>query len=350
MKTAIIGANGYIGMTLTRLLLQHPRISDLIPASRSLAGSLLTDYDPGIPESSRNLELCKSRFVSPDEVRDFKPDVVFSALPHLTSAELCAEYIGKIPVFDLSADFRLKSDERFRTAYGQDRPYPELQQHAVYGLVEWYREELKTAGLIACPGCYPTASLLPLIPFLRAGLIESHIHIHAMSGLTGAGKKAQMNLLLAERSENMNAYLPGRSHRHWSEISQEIGIFNKPGNEPELLFTPHLVPMKQGMLATITTRLKDNTDLDQDALHDLLYKAYADSACVEVLKPGTLPMTKSVRGTSRCQISIQKEGSNLLLFSAIDNLYKGAASQAVQAMNIRMGFEETCGLPIFGEV
>ncbi|THB66767.1 MAG: N-acetyl-gamma-glutamyl-phosphate reductase [Spirochaetaceae bacterium] len=350
MKAAILGANGYTGLVLTRLLLQHPDIDSVVASSRSLTGTAIADYDHGLaPQAlAKKCRETHGRYIAPEDVPSHSPDVVFSALPHLASADFCAAYQNKCPVIDLSADFRLRSDERFAASYGQNRPHPELQDKAVYGLTEWYRDEISKADLIASPGCYPTSVLLPLIPILAQGLAGGTITANAMSGITGAGKKAQTNLLFAERCENMGAYLPGRSHRHWNEMSQEIEAFSQ-GAAPKLLFTPHLIPAKQGMLATISLELSDKK-ITQDELFALLTNAYESSPLVTVLPPGTLPQTKAVRGTGRCLIGLQLEGDHLLLFSAIDNLYKGAASQALQAMNIRFGFQETAGIPVFGEI
>lgn len=353
MKAAILGANGYTGMVLTRLLLQHPNITEIIPASRSLMNTGIREYDPGLPVDTGKFSTVNNRYVSPDSAAEYKPDVIFSALPHLVSADLCANMIGTVPVIDLSADFRLRSDDRFLAAYGQKRPQQQLQDSAVYGLVEWYREQLKSAELIACPGCYPTATLLALLPFLAAGLAQDTIIVNAMSGITGAGKKANTRLLLAERAENMEAYLPGSSHRHWNEIGQEIEHFYPDSTgtaAPQLLFTPHLVPVKQGMLSTITFKLSADSEHNEHQLHERLTAAYSSAPLVEVLPLGVLPQTRSVRATGRCQIGLQLEGDYLMLFSAIDNLYRGASAQAVQAMNIRFGLPETAGIPLHGEV
>lgn len=244
MHAAIVGANGYAGMVLMRILLQHPEIKQVIPASRSLAGTGVQEYDPGLPAGSTALSAVAGRFVAPDSIMDYQPDAVFSALPHLVSADLCADLIGKVPLFDLSADFRLRSDDRFLAAYGQPRPQPDLQDRAAYGLVEWYRPELQQAELVACPGCYPTAVLLPLIPLLRHRMIQGTIVVNAMSGITGAGKKAATRLIFAERSENMEPYLAGRSHRHWNEIEQEIQRF-WAAEETRTAHPTHMTPTRQ---------------------------------------------------------------------------------------------------------
>ncbi len=380
MKAAIMGANGYAGMVLTRLLLQHPEIDEVIAASRSLAGTAMLDYDPGMPAKAVH-ERCGSTgesYIAPDAIAEYSPDVVFSALPHLASADRCAVFAGTIPVIDLSADFRLRSEERFQHAYGQGRPQPALQAQAVYGLPEWYRQEIATAAIIASPGCFPTAILLPIIPLLRSGLVHGLINANALTGITGAGKKPNARMLFGERSENCEPYLAGSTHRHWSEIQQEIEAFyvapagargetgpagdtapasKTAGNTaslPDLLFTPHLIPAKQGMLATITLELASSSGAaalpNEQELYELLQQAYADSPLVDILPPGQLPATRHVRGTGRAIIGLQSEGNRLLLFSAIDNLYKGAASQALQAMNIRFGFAEELGIPVQGEL
>jgi N-acetyl-gamma-glutamyl-phosphate reductase len=345
MKAAVLGATGYAGALLMRILGDHPKVASIIPVSRSRAGESLLDVDPGIGGSIlRKTQLVDSRFVSYEEAGKFTPDVVFSALPHLASAELCSPFVPDSLVIDLSADLRHRDETMYREAYGRPRPTPKLQEIAVYGLSEWRTPAIASASIIANPGCYPTAALLPLLPLLRDGIAGGDIIINAMSGISGAGRKEKIDLLFCERTENVNAYSPGRKHRHMPEIAEQLG---GAGSFERVLFTPHLVPVDQGMAVTTVAGLPNGAS--EDRIAESLAGAYGDKPFIRLRRSG-LPETKHVRGTNRCDIGFRVVEDRVMLFSAIDNLWKGAAGQAIQNMNIRLGFEETAGLERHGEV
>jgi N-acetyl-gamma-glutamyl-phosphate reductase len=356
MKVAILGTTGYTGQILLRLLASHPEVTEIWPVSSSQPGHSLLTMDRGLGDTLlHKTKKAKESLVSIEAAAEQGPDCVFAALPHLKSAELCEPFFGKSVVIDLSADFRITDPEIFFQAYGQAPPKPDLLSQAVYGLSEWMEEHIKTSDLIANPGCYPTATLLPLLPLVAGGLIEGDIIVNAMSGITGAGKKAKENLLFTERTENVQAYSVGRQHRHTQEIQQEIDRWNKlrlsnskssMGHSPDIFFSPHLVPIKQGMAVTTTARLTKELTIDQiDQIYDQTYNNRP-----WVRKTPEIPDTSQVRGTNRCDFSVHTEGTRIFLTSVIDNLYKGASGQAVQNMNIRFGFSEALGLPDNGDL
>jgi N-acetyl-gamma-glutamyl-phosphate reductase len=270
-------------------------------------------------------------------------DVVFSALPHGASAEVCAPLLGRVPVIDLSADFRFIDQDRFRGAYGSDWPAPKHQGSAVYGLVEWYRHALPGATVIANPGCYPTASLMPLLPLVDAGItINGPIVINALSGVTGAGRSPKVNTLYGERTENAVAYSPGMQHRHHAEIVERLEMGGSLGHP--LFFNPHLVPLKQGMAITMVVPTAESTRA-VEALKD----RYNPEPFVELT--GTRPPeTREIRGTNSIRIGWREEENALVLMSVMDNLWKGASGQAVQNMNVLFGLDETAGLLHPGEL
>jgi len=239
-------------MVLLRLLETHPEVTEILATSSSKPGEALTAEDPGLGPLSAKYASTGGRFLTVDEAAGRQPDVVFAALPHLASATVCAPFFGRTVVIDLSADFRIKDRAVFAQAYGQEPPRPDLLDQAVYGLAEWHTEALKKADLIANPGCYTTCSLLPLLPLYRAGVVTGRAVINALSGISGAGKKAELKYLLTERAESVQLYSPGKKHRHTQEIETELG-FVAPG--ASVLFNPHLVPMKRGMEATIVVDL-----------------------------------------------------------------------------------------------
>ncbi|AEJ62310.1 N-acetyl-gamma-glutamyl-phosphate reductase [Spirochaeta thermophila DSM 6578] len=345
MRIAVLGATGYTGMVLMRLLAHHPRVSSIIPVSRSKTGALVGEVDRGFGEAhSSRLSLTGGRYVALEEAEALSPEVVFSCLPHLASAKACASFVGRALVIDLSADFRLKDPQLFKATYGENHPAPHLLPRAVYGLAEWNHDEIARADLVANPGCYPTATLLPLLPLVKEGLVRETVTVNALSGISGAGRKLADTYLFTERTENMTPYLPGRSHRHLPEMEQELGAVS---SRVRLLFTPHLVPLKQGMLVTTVCTL--TREVSDEELRACYQAHYGSRPWVRIIHP-SLPETRWVRGTNRCDISWKREGDHLLLFSAIDNLVKGASGQAVQNMNIRLGFPETEGLPDGGEI
>jgi N-acetyl-gamma-glutamyl-phosphate reductase len=258
---------------------------------------------------------------------------------------VCAPFFGNTPVIDLSADLRLKDPLVFEKTYGEKPPRPELLAKAVYGLAEWFTEDIKKADLIANPGCYPTATLLPLLPLSRAGLLKGLVITNALSGVSGAGRSIKQAYLFCERSENTCAYGPGKKHRHQPEMKQ--GLDSVAHNALDILFTPHLVPLKQGMEVTTVAELARTVSSEEVAA--VYREAYADKPFVQ-LTGSRIPETLHVRNSNRCDIGWHIEGDRIILFSVIDNLLKGASGQAVQNMNIRFGFEETEGLSLHGEI
>jgi N-acetyl-gamma-glutamyl-phosphate reductase len=354
MKAAVFGATGYTGQVLLRILAEHPDVREILPVSGSQVGACVRAVDPGLPPSIDG-KIPGGKFVAAAEAEGAAAsgglDVVFSALPHLASAKACAAFVGKTVVIDLSADFRLRDPAVFLAAYGAELPRPDLLPGAVYGLAEWHTEALRSADVIANPGCYPTATLLPLLPFARAGMIKGTAIVNAISGISGAGRKEKADLLYVERSENANAYNPGTSHRHAPEILQELRAADR---SLSLLFTPHMAPLRRGMAVTTVVELSGASG-DADAPPDpagiekVLKAAYGDRPFIS-LTAGRVPQTREVWGSNRCDIGWRLEGRHLMLFSVIDNLVKGASGQAVQCMNIRFGIAEGTGLRAGGEM
>ncbi len=349
MKTAVLGATGYTGGILLRLLSAHPEVTEILAVSSSQAGQPARAADPGLsPAIEQKMSRQAGKLVALEQAVKAAAagelDVVFSALPHLKSAEVCAPLLGKTVVIDLSADFRLKDPAAFAKAYGTAMPRPDLSARAVYGLAEWHTEQIRSADIIAVPGCYPTATLLPVLPLARAGMMRGSVIVNAISGISGAGRKEKTDLLYVERSENVNAYSPGTSHRHASEIAQEL---TAAGKGLSLLFTPHMAPLRRGMAVTTVVELA--APLAAEAVAAAYRAAYAGRAFVS-LTAERVPQTRDVWGSNRCDIGWKIEDGHLMLFSVIDNLVKGASGQAVQDMNIRFGFDECAGLPSGAEL
>jgi N-acetyl-gamma-glutamyl-phosphate reductase len=340
MRATVLGASGYGGMLLLRILASHPGITQVTAAARSSAGLPVGDADPGLPHRLIASGAIAPVVLAPEEALENPGDIVFSALPHGASAEVCEAILGSVPVIDLSADFRFADASLFEAAYGTPPPAPNHQAAAVYGLCEWYRPEIATAAVIANPGCYPTASLLPLLPLAAAGLITGPVVINAISGISGAGRTPKQNLLFAERNENANAYNVGTQHRHGHEIAERLALAtgSSPSDLPALFFNPHLAPLKQGMAVT-TVAPVSSPERAIAALRD----RYASEPFVE-LTGETPPETRHVRGSNRIRIGWREERGHLILMSVIDNLWKGASGQAVQNMNIRFGLPEETGL------
>lgn len=341
MTAAVLGATGYAGAALARLLAEHPDVRTLHLASGSRAGTPVAEAVPEL--SPRGLATVPGgALISVEAAAAVDSDVVFSALPHLESARTLGPFLGRSVVIDLSADFRITDPARFAAAYGQPPARPDLLGGAVYGLPERYRDRLRSADLIAGPGCFPTAVLLPLLPVLAAGLVRGPIVACAVTGLSGAGRKADAAWTFCDRSETAGAYNPGVSHRHVPEMVQELEAVS-PG--ASIWFTPHTAPMKRGIAATVTAPAAAGAGAD--AVRDALQAAYADAPFVRLLAD-RLPSTGAVWGSNRCDVACRVDGGAVLLFSALDNLVKGAAGQAVQAMNLRMGLPEERGLPMHG--
>jgi N-acetyl-gamma-glutamyl-phosphate reductase len=340
MRATVLGASGYGGMLLMRILASHPEISRVTAAARSSAGVPVGEADPGLPHRLVTSGAIAPIVLSPEEALAEPGEVVFSALPHGASAEVCQPVLGSVPVIDLSADFRFADPALFEAAYGTPPPAPDHQSSAVYGLCEWYRAEVAGASVIANPGCYPTASLLPLLPLAASGMIDGPVVINAMSGISGAGRTAKQNLLFAERNENANAYNVGTQHRHGHEIAERLARAARSASPelPALFFNPHLAPLKQGMAVTTVVPVAS-----PESAIAAIRERYASEPFVELVGE-TPPETRHVRGSNRIRIGWRGEKGHLILMSVIDNLWKGASGQAVQNMNIRFGFPEETGL------
>jgi N-acetyl-gamma-glutamyl-phosphate reductase len=348
-KVAIVGASGYSGEILVQLLLNHPHAELVAVTSRQNAGQTLAQVFPKFASHPKSKTL---RFVDPNvELLAKQADVVFLALPHGVAAEFAVPLLAAgCTVIDLSADFRLKSADVYKEFYAHDHPAPELLHKSVYGLPEIYREEIKKASLIASPGCYPTSILLPTIPLLKAGLIKpAGIIADSMSGVSGAGRKAEVDYLFCECNESVRPYgVP--KHRHLSEIEEQLSLAAKT---PVMIqFTPHLIPVNRGILTTLYLA---PTELFNDAagaakvaekIAACYQSAYANEPFVRLLEGKALPDTKNVVGTNVCEIAwrLDPRTGRLIVMSAEDNIVKGASGQAVQSLNILSGWPETAGL------
>ncbi len=352
MKTAVLGATGYTGLVLLRLLGEHPEVTEIIAVSSSQTGQEVRAADPGLPPSiAEKLKSSSGRFLSIEQAVSLSEsggiDAVFAGLPHLKSAEICARFHVKSVLIDLSADFRFKDPAVFAKTYGAAHPRPELLGKAVYGLAEWHRKEIVKSDIIAQPGCYPTAVLLPLLPLAREGLLKGTVIANAISGISGAGKKERMDLLYCERTENTGAYNPGTSHRHAPEIQQEL---SSASPSLGLLFTPHLAPLKRGMTVTTVAELSgDAAGMGAEGVEGVFRKYYGSEPFIS-LTGARIPQSRDVWGSNRCDIGWRLESDRVMLFSALDNLVKGAAGNAVQCMNIRFGLDERAGLSAAGEL
>jgi N-acetyl-gamma-glutamyl-phosphate reductase len=340
VPTAVVGASGYSGQELVRYLARHPVFRLDLIASRQNAGQPLSEFVHGLPRKMGALTFVDAQ---PDFALAERADLFFLAVPHGTAAPyaVALREAGKT-VVDLSADFRTVDPAVYKEFYGHDHPSPALLAEAVYGLPEIHRERLKSARLIAAPGCFPTSIILPLAPFLRARWIEpDSISAASLSGVSGAGRKLELRLLFGEVNDNMYSYgVP--KHRHLGEIEQELSL---AANEKiTITFVPHLVPIHRGMLSTITARLTA-PKTDADAL-EILNKAYGGEPFVEVLPPGKMPEARQVANSNRIQIAarVDERAKRLMLFSSLDNLGKGNASQAIQAANLALGLDETSGV------
>lgn len=340
-KVAVIGASGYSGEVLVQLLLNHPHAELVAVTSRQNAGQTLAQVFPKFASHPKSKTL---RFSEPKvEVLAKQADIVFLALPHGVAAEYAVPLLdaGAI-IIDLSADFRLKNAEIYKEFYAHEHPAPELLKKSVYGLPEIYREQIKKALLIASPGCYPTSVLLPLIPLLKSGLIKSTgIIADSLSGVSGAGRKAETDYLFVECNESTRPYgVP--KHRHLSEIEEQLSLAAK--SEVVIQFTPHLIPMNRGILTTLYLEPKEK--LSEEKISACYKKFYGNEPFVRLLEGKALPDTKNVVGTNICEIAwrLDPRTGRLIVMSAEDNLVKGASGQAVQSMNIICGWPETAGL------
>ncbi|WP_193212237.1 N-acetyl-gamma-glutamyl-phosphate reductase [Luteolibacter marinus] len=341
IKTAIVGASGYTGQELLRLLLVHPQVELVAATSRQEDGKPLSDVFPRF----RKLPGAGLPFMmpDPDAIAATGAEAAFLALPHGVAAEIATALLARgLKVIDLSADFRLNDAAVYEEFYGHAHPAPALLDEAVYGLPEVRSDAIKAARLIASPGCYPTSILLPLIPLLQAGLLDpATIVANSMSGVSGAGRKADLSLLFCECNESARAYgIP--KHRHLSEIEQELSL--AAGEPVVITFIPHLIPVNAGIATTTTAKLRDG--IEPARIGEALEEAYRDAAFVRLLGQGACADTKNVTRTNFIDIGWIHDArtGRIILSSAEDNLGKGAGSQAVQSFNLLFGLPETAGL------
>lgn len=338
INVAIIGASGYTGVELARILCNHPSVQLTAATSRQYAGKPLSEVFPNLRKKvdlvCENLtaeEICK------------KADFVFAAVPHKTAMDIVPKFLGAgKKVVDLSADYRLRDVEVYEKWY-QPHSSAEYLSQAVYGLPELYRTEISTSRLVANPGCYPTSIILGLAPLLKACAINPHsIIADSKSGTSGAGRSAQVGTLFCEVTDGFRPYKVGGTHRHTPEIEQELGAL---ANEAlTISFTPHLLPVSRGILSTIYAQLQpgfDSTDIAR-----FYSEMYSSEQFIRLLPEGSFPSTQYIRGSNFCDIAftIDHRTGRIIVMSAIDNIVKGAAGQAVQNMNLMCGLDETAGL------
>lgn len=336
INVAILGASGYTGAELVRLLAHHPGVRIAALTAEKRAGAALGEVFPHLAA------LALPKLVKIADVNFTGIDAVFCALPHGLTQDVVAGLPNHLKVIDLSADFRLHDVATYAKWYGHEHLAPELQKGAVYGLTELAREAIKKARLIANPGCYPTSAQLPLIPLIEAGAIDAgDIIIDAKSGVTGAGREAKEANLFAEVAEGIHAYAVA-GHRHAPEIEQ--GLSHAAKRDIVVNFTAHLMPMSRGILSSIYVKLANGATADD--LRATLNKRYANEPFVRVVAPGISPATRHVRGTNNCLIGVfpDRVKGRAIVISVIDNLVKGAAGQAIQNFNLQAGLPETISL------
>jgi N-acetyl-gamma-glutamyl-phosphate reductase len=336
-RVVVLGASGFGGGELLRILARHPGMEVVAAAAGSRAGHPIREVYPWF-EKDRT-------FVTAEDALAAEPEVVFASLPHTQSAGLLGSWEGRA-VVDLGGDFRLRDAATYRQWYGVEHAYPDALEGWTYGLSEWHRTEIASSGRVANPGCYPTAALLALAPLLAAGaILPAGIHIDALSGVSGAGRAGGEGFDFVSVNENLRAYSPTR-HKHIAEIEQELsGI---AGDPVVVSFVPHLVPLTRGLLATCTAPLAAGASTDD--LLDVLRSRYEGETFIRVLDGGDLPETKRLTGSNVCEVTARAEPrtGRAIAIAAIDNLGKGAAGQAVQNANLMLGFEETTALETSG--
>jgi len=339
IQAGIVGGTGYTGVELLRILTLHPSVRIKAVTSRADAGRPVDELYPNLRG------FVNAEFSEPDAEILAECDVVFFATPNGTAMRMAEALLARrVKLIDLAADFRLKDAEVWQQWYGEPHACPDLLEEAVYGLPEVNREPIRSARLIACPGCYPTAVQLGLLPLIETGAIRlDNLIADVKSGVSGAGRKAEIPMLMSEAGESLKAYSV-KGHRHWPEIRQ--GLEKAAGQPVGLTFVPHLIPMIRGIHATIYAQL-DGAAPDLQALYETRYR---DEPFVDVMPAGAHPDTRNVRGVNRCQIAIHRpmNGDTLVILAVIDNLVKGAAGQAVQNMNLMFGLDETIGLKAIG--
>jgi N-acetyl-gamma-glutamyl-phosphate reductase len=353
VRVGIIGASGYTGAELLRLIALHPRLRLAYVAAQQNAGRTLAETLPSTAGVAGIGDLTLEAF-QPDQAASLssRVDVMFLCLPHSASAITGKSLLDAgLKVVDLSADFRLKDREVYEKTYGQ-HPAPELLAQAVYGLPELHRKELAGARLIAAPGCYPTSAILPLVPLLRAGLIEPNgIVIDSKSGVSGAGRTPDARSHFSETAEGIRPYKIAGTHRHTPEIEQELSL--ALGTPLRVTFTPHLVPMTRGILTTAYARPKAGVAKDGGSLAEKARKAASElyaGGLVTVLPDGKLPDTLWVRGSARAHVAYAYDSrtETVIAMGAIDNLARGASAQAIHALNVSLGWPDAEGLPELG--
>ena len=336
ISAGILGATGYAGAELARLLYHHPRVRVTSVASIEGVGQRLGEYFPHLWPLDLTIK---------EELGEV--EVVFAALPHAVAAKLLLPFIDRgLPVIDLSADFRLKDVAEYERWYKTEHPRPQLLQEAVYGLPELHREEIVGCQLLANPGCYPTSAILALAPAVKAGLIEGDVVVDSKSGASGAGRSPGLTTQLAEAGEGISAYaLAG--HRHLPEIVQELALLAE-GTAPRVTFVPHLLPTARGILSTcyapLATGIASGSEEPAKAVRRVYKDFYKDEPFVRVVDAP--PQTKHTRGSNFCLVypTVDARTGRLIVVSCLDNLVKGAAGQAIQNMNLMLGFPETAGL------
>lgn len=332
IRAGIVGATGYTGFELVKILQTHPALELVFTTSESNAGARLDDLYASGPA----LELTPVDDAPLEQV-----DVVFLCLPHGVSAPVAVAALDAgARVIDLSADFRLRDQDIYTAWYHTEHPAPDLLSEAVYGLTEFMREELPAARLVANPGCYPTSILLALQPLLRARAIDGAVIADSKSGVSGAGRAPRQHTHFVEVANNFSPYKIGRSHRHLPEIEQGFRFWQT--DAPELIFSPHLLPVPRGILSTVYIPLA--TGWEQESITALYHDTYDGEPFVQLLPAGSLATLEHVNYSNRCVLALTFAGDRLIVTSAIDNLLKGAAGQAVQNMNVMFGFEETTAL------
>lgn len=338
LKVGIVGATGYTGVELLRLLLPHPNVEVVCITSRGEAGLAIDSLYPSL---RGHTDLC---FVAPDVEQLAACDAVFFATPHGVAQSMVPALLDRnVRVVDLSADFRIKDVPLWEKWYNQPHGCPDRIDSAVYGLPEVNREQIKGAQLLACPGCYPTSVQLGLIPLLEAGVTEPQgIVVNSASGASGAGRQAKVDNLLMEISDSFKAYASA-GHRHLPEIEQGLRAVQASSQSPaEITFVPHLLPTIRGIHSTMYVTVKDRS-VD---LQSLFENRYANEPFVDVLPAGSHPQTRTVKGSNMCRMAVcrPQDRDTVVVMSVIDNLTKGAAGQAVQNFNIMFGLDETAGL------
>ncbi len=332
IRVGIYGATGYTGLELTRLLWRHPVVEVAFVTSGSRAGDRLSQVHPQAPDLT---------LVDPDRAPAGDVDCALLCLPHAASAERAVTLLDAgLRVIDLSADFRLRDADTYRQWYDHEHPAPALLSEAIYGLTEHARTRLPGARLVANPGCYATSILLPLLPLVEAGALRGSIIADSKSGVSGAGRVPRPHTHFVEVQEGFSAYAIGRAHRHLPEMEQALA---GRGQAPPLIFSPHLLPVRRGILSTLYLELAPGWS--HGRLRERLSAAYQGEPFVQLLEPGALPSLAHVQRTNRCVIGSAPAGEGrAILVSCLDNLVKGAAGQAVQNLNAMFGLDETVGL------